>query len=119
MEKKIGTVVVLKKSYKEWKVFYFFLCIIGMFKKSYDATGRRVRCKGCRRGRILVRCGKKNMVRSLNRPPPEILDCPGIFPPEDVSLMNTFKRMDSVRSQTVEIFGTYHSQRCTSKLKCE
>ena len=90
---------------------------LGMFKKSYDATGKRVRCKGCRRGRHLVSCGKQSMLNKLNRPPPPILDCPGIFPPEDVSLMNTFKRMDWLRSQTVEIFGTYHSQRCTSKLK--
>merc|ERR1711916_28720 len=55
----------------------------------------------------------QRMLNKLNRPPPPILDCPGIFPPEDVSLMNTFKRMDWLRSQTVEIFGTYHSQRCT------
>ena len=91
-----------------------------MFKKSYDGTGRRVRCKGCRRGRVLVISNKNAINYRANRPPkppPMILDCPGIFPPEDVSLMNTFKRYDSLRSQTVEIFGTYHSQRCSSKLK--
>merc|ERR1711991_1204400 len=93
------------------------LFIIGMFKKSYDRTGRRVRCKGCRRGRNLVVQSKHRTFNRAPKPPPMILDCPGIFPPEDVSLMNTFLRMDWLRSQTVEIFGTYHSQRCSSKLK--
>merc|ERR1711991_1158722 len=118
MEKRIEIVVVggEKKRWKK-KLVEFLLFTIGMFKKSYDATGRRVRCKGCRRGRQLVVQSKRNMLNKLNRPPPMILDCPGIFPPEDVSLMNTFKRMDLLQSRTVEIFGTYHSQCCTSKLK--
>merc|ERR1711991_246566 len=120
------------------KCNYSLLLFIGMFKKSYDTTGKRQRCERCSHGRYLVIQWKKRMLYEYNnnncymdippkyhhpppilKPHPTILDCPGIFPPDDISSRNTYERLSWMHSKTVEIFDTIHSQRCSSKLKKE